>query len=147
MGMILLDLQKAFHTVDHSILLIKLKASGIGSDMLRWFHSYLSDRHQLVDVSGTHSATASLTCGVPQGSILGPLLFLIYVNDMSAVVKNKLLLYADDSGILVSGKCKYSVETALEADLYLVSQWLIDNLSFLFILVKLSQFVLDLSIK
>ena len=126
-GMILLDLQKAFDTVDHSILLMKLRAAGLGDDILRWFQSYLSDRHQLVDVSGTHSATAPITCGVPQGSILGPLLFLIYVNDMSAVVKNKLLLYADDSGILVSGKCKSSVETSLKADLHLVSQWLVDN--------------------
>ena len=78
---------------------MKLRAAGLGDDILRWFESYLSDRQQLVDVSGTNFATAPITCGVPQGSILGPLLFLIYVNDMSAVVKNKLLLYTDDSGI------------------------------------------------
>ena len=83
---------------------MKLQASGLGNDIFRWFGSYLSDRQQLVGVSGTHSTSASVTCGVPQGFILGPLLFLIYFNDMSAVVKNKLLLYADDSGILVSGK-------------------------------------------
>ena len=82
-GMILLDLQKAFDTVDHSILHMKLQASGLGNDILRWFGSYLSDRQQLDDVSGTHSTSASVTSGVP----LGPLLFLIYVNDMSAVVK------------------------------------------------------------
>ena len=104
-GMILLDLQKAFDTVNHSILLMKLSAAGLGDDILRWFKSYLSDRQQLVDVSGTHSGTAPISCGVPQGLILGPLLFLIYVNDMSAVVNNKLILYADDSGIHVSGKC------------------------------------------
>lgn len=126
-GMVLLDLQKAFDTVDHSILLMKLSAAGLGKDILRWFNSYLSDRRQLVDVSGVHSSTANISCGVPQGSILGPLLFLIYVNDMSAVVKNKLLLYADDSGILVSGKCKADVERALEEDLHLVSEWLVDN--------------------
>ena len=126
-GMILLDLQKAFDTVDHSILHTKLKASGLGNDILRWFRSYLSDRQQLVDVSGTHSTSASITCGVPQGSILGPLLFLIYVNDMSAVVENKLLLYADDSGILVSGKTISHVEKLLTESLGLVSQWLIDN--------------------
>jgi hypothetical protein len=126
-GMILLDLQKAFDTVNHSILLMKLSAAGLGDDILRWFNSYLSDRQQLVDVSGTHSGTAPISCGVPQGSILGPLLFLIYVNDMSAVVKNKLLLYADDSGILVSGKCKSDIERLLKEDLHLVSQWLVDN--------------------
>ena len=96
-GMLLLDLQKAFDTVDHSILLMKLEASGLGNDVLFWFKSYLSDRTQLVDLSGTHSSCSPITCGVPQSSILGPLLFLVYVNDISAVVKNKLLLYADDS--------------------------------------------------
>ena len=126
-GMVLLDLQKAFDTVDHSTLLMKLRATGLGEDILRWFRSYLSDRKQLVDVSGTYSSTAQVICGVPQGSILGPLLFLIYVNDMSAVVKNKLLLYADDSGILVSGKSRADIEHALEEDLHLVSQWLVDN--------------------
>lgn len=126
-GMVMLDLQKAFDTVDHSILLMKLRASGLSDGVLNWFKSYLSDRNQLVDVSGTFSSKASITCGVPQGSILGPLLFLIYVNDMSAVVKNKLLLYADDSGILVSGKSVLDVEKALTDDMNLVSQWLIDN--------------------
>ena len=101
---ILLHLQKVFDTVDHSILLMKLESSGLGLDVTTWFKSYLSDRQQLIDVSGTFSSSSGINCGVSQGSILGPLLFLIYVNDMSAVVKNKLLLYADDSGIHVAGK-------------------------------------------
>ena len=125
--MILLELQKAFDTVDHSILLIKLKALGLGDDIMNWFSSYLSDRQQLVDVSGTKSTMANITCGVPQGSILGSLLFLIYVNDMSSATKNKLLLYADDSCILVSGQNKCQIEQALSQDLNEVSQWLIDN--------------------
>jgi len=98
-GMLLLDLQKAFDTMDHSILIMKLSSTGLGKDIVRWFSSYLSDRQQLVDISGTFSSSATVTCGVPQGSILGPLFFLIYVNDMPAVIKNKLLLYADDSAI------------------------------------------------
>jgi hypothetical protein len=102
--MILMDLQKAFDTVDHSILLMKSEAIGLNTDVLQWFRSYLSDRQQLVDVSGTFSSRERVTCSVPQRSILGPLLFLIYLNDMQAVVKNKLLLYADDSAILVPGK-------------------------------------------
>ena len=126
-GMVLLDLQKAFDTVDHSILLMKLKALGLSSDILNWFKSYLSDRQQLVDISGTFSSTKTVTCGVPQGSILGPLLFLIYVNDMSAVVKNKLLQYADDSAILVSGKDINYIENELTNDLNRVSNWLTDN--------------------
>ena len=126
-GMVLLDLQKAFDTVDHAILLMKLRSSGLSKDIIRWFRSYLSDRQQLVDVSGTFSSTANVTCGVPQGSILGPLLFLAYVNDMSGVIHNKLLLYADDSAILVSGKDIATVEKALSDDLQTVSHWLVDN--------------------
>ncbi|MCU7801520.1 MAG: reverse transcriptase family protein [gamma proteobacterium symbiont of Lucinoma myriamae] len=126
-GMVLLDLQKAFDTVDHSILLMKLEALGLSQDIVRWFRSYLSDRQQLVDVSGMFSSSAEIRCGVPQGSILGPLLFLIYVNDMSGVVSNKLLLYADDSAILVADKDVSSIETSLQKELEIISDWLIDN--------------------
>ena len=126
-GMLLLDLQKAFGTVNHSILLMKLQAIGLSNSALSWFRSYLSDRQQLVEISGTRSSSKRISCGVPQGSILGPLLFLIYVNDMSAVVKNKLLLYADDSAILVSAKNKSDIEIRLSEDLQSISQWLICN--------------------
>ena len=125
--MILLDLQKAFDTVNHSILLMKIKAIGLSESPVRWFSSYLSDRRQLVDLSGTYSSPGTISCGVPQGYILGPLLFLIYVNDMSAVVENKLLLYADDSAILVPAKSKQEIETRLSHDLDILSQWLICN--------------------
>ena len=86
-GMILLDLQKAFDTVDHSILTMKLQALGLNELSVCWFSSYLSKRHQLIDISGTFSTQGNITCGVPQGSILGPLLLLIYVIDMLAVIK------------------------------------------------------------
>jgi len=102
-GMVLLDLQKAFDTVNHDILLMKLQSIGLNTDIGNWFQSYLSGRLQNINIPGASSTPREITCGVPLGSILGPLLFLIYVNDMSAVVKNKLLLYADDSAILVSG--------------------------------------------
>ena len=126
-GMVLLDLQKAFDTVDHGILLMKLKAIGLSESAVRWFSSYLSDRQQLVDVSGTLSSKAKVTCGVPQGSILGPLLFLIYVNDMSAAIKSKLNLYADDSGILVVGKSASEIELVLSSELETISEWLVCN--------------------
>jgi hypothetical protein len=126
-GMALLDLQKAFDTLDHSILLMKLQVSGLVDDIIMWFRSYISERQQLLDVSGSFSSTSGKTCGVSQGSILGPLLFLIYVNDMSAVAKTRLLLYADESGILVSGKKLSEVEISVSEDLSSVSQWLIDN--------------------
>ena len=126
-GMVLLDLQKAFDTVDHGILLMKMEALGFSQDVIRWFRSYLSDRRQLVDLSGTLSSSAAISCGVPQGSILGPLLFLIYVNDMSGAVNHKLLLYADDSAILVADKSVSTIEILLQKELEVVSEWLVDN--------------------
>ena len=87
----------------------------------------MSGRQQLVDVAGTFSLCENITCGVPQGSILGPLLFFIYVNDMSGVIGIKFLLYADDSAILVADKDISTVEKALQTDLQIVSEWLIDN--------------------
>lgn len=126
-GMVLLDLQKAFDTVDHDILLMKMEALGFSQDVIRWFRSYLSDRRQLVDLSGTLSSSAAISCGVSQGSILGPLLFLIYVNDMSGAVNHKLLLYADDSAILVADKRVSTIEILLQKELEVVSEWLVDN--------------------
>ena len=90
--MVVIDLQKAFDTVSHKILLTKLRALGLDQVAIKWFTSYLEDRQQIVQVGDTHSDSCSIKCGVPQGSILGPLLFLIYVNDMRAAVNCKLLL-------------------------------------------------------
>ena len=104
--MLLLDLQKAFDTVDHDILCRKLEAIGVRS--VPWFKSYLSGRQQFVHINNVSSDPGYVTCGVPQGSILGPLLFLIYVNDMPISLDSecKLILYADDSAILFSHKEK-----------------------------------------
>ena len=115
--MVLLDLQKAFDTVEHNILLMKLEAIGLKQDVVRWFSSYLTDRQQHVDVSGTLSSSSEIKCGIPQGSILEPLLFLICVNDMSGVVNNKLFLYADDSAILVADKHISNIEKLLKKNL------------------------------
>ena len=98
--MILLDIQKAFDSVDHQILCNKLSAMGIQSTA--WFHSYLSDRKQIVHINGVESDPLANTCGVPQGSILGPLLFLCYVNDMPNSVNCLMLQYADDSALIFS---------------------------------------------
>lgn len=126
-GMILLDLQKAFDTVDHNILCNKLKLMGIGST--KWFESYLSNRSQLVNVGEINSDTAAVTCGVPQGSILGPLLFLCYVNDMVISIdpECKLLLYADDSTILFSHRDPAQIANKLGKVLESCSDWLVDN--------------------
>ena len=126
-GMVMLDLQKAFDTVDHSILLSKLTAIGLDPTSVSWLESYLSDRSQSVDVGGTRSDPKPISCGVPQGSILGPLLFLIYVNDMQASVKCKLLLYTDDSALLVSGENVSEIQKVLSQELKSVCEWLVDN--------------------
>ena len=83
-GMVMIDLQKAFDTVDHSILENKLKAIGLDGNAIAWFDAYLTNRMQVTDVGGIFSDPKVVPCGVPQGSILGPLVFLIYVNDMEA---------------------------------------------------------------
>ena len=124
-GMVLLDLQKAFDTVDHDILCNKLKVMGVGC--LEWFESYLKNRLQVVTLDGINSTPGFVQCGVPQGSILGPLLFLCYINDMPISIKCKLLLYADDSALLVSGFDPNSIATQLSQELKSCYDWLIDN--------------------
>ena len=126
-GMVLLDLQKAFDTVNHQILLQKLQAIGVNNSSLQWFQGYLSGRTQLVDIAGTYSPLKAVTCGVPQGSILGPLLFSIYVNDLPSVVACKVLLYADDTALIVSGMDIHEIEQTLATELKCVRDWLIDN--------------------
>ena len=126
-GMVLLDLQKAFDTVDHCILINKLQALGFDTCSREWFRSYLTNRKQLVDIGGTLSPFRHVTCGVPQGSILGPLLFLVYVNDMCSAVNCKLLLHADDSALIVPGKDVKEIELKLTKELESISNWLIDN--------------------
>ena len=126
-GMVVLDLQKAFDTVNHKILINKLKALGLNQIAINCFVSYLRDREQIVDIAGTYSQACNITCGVPQGSILGPLLFLICVNEMKEAVNCKLILYADDSALLVSGRDVVKIEQALSRKLKAVNEWLEEN--------------------
>ena len=97
------DLRKAFDTVNHSILLSKLKKLGVRGVELQWFKNYLSDRKQLVHVNGSNSSLLDILIGVPQGSILGPLLFLIYINDFPNCSYLLALLFADDTTLYMSG--------------------------------------------
>ena len=101
---ILLDFSKAFDTVDHDILLTKRSHYGIRRVPLLWFQSYLSNRQQFITYNGVSSSVKTVKCGVPQGSILGPLLFLIYINDLVNVCSHCLpILFADDTNLFVSG--------------------------------------------
>ena len=123
--MVLIDLQKAFDTVNHEILCKKLQIMGIGS--VEWFRSYLSDRQQIVTINGESSEWRTTNCGVPQGSILGPLLYLCYVNDISISVTCKISLNADDTALLVSGKNPAEISRILGINLQSCNQWLVDN--------------------
>ena len=124
-GMVLIDLQKAFDTVDHNILCEKLRAIGVLSTS--WFESYLMNRSQCVDVSGSRSEFLPVSCGVPQGSILGPLLFLIYINDMNISLSCKLSLYADDSALLFAHRDSNVIADRLSNELSTCKRWLVDN--------------------
>ena len=102
---------KAFDTVNHNILLNKLRNLGIGKNVFNWIKNYLSNKNQCTTPNGITSSFVDIRCGVPQGSILGPLFFIIYVNDSVNILKHsKHLLYADDTVLYITGdlKCHYS---------------------------------------
>ena len=127
---ILLDLRKAFDTVDHEILLKKLKFFGVRDTALKWFTSYLSNREQYCKVGCATSSTRIIRCGVPQGSNLGPLLFLLYVNDLPNCLKQSSAeMYADDSILTASSNdlTMYRLQTILNSELNNINQWLVAN--------------------
>ena len=101
-GMVLVAYKKAFDMVDHCILLDKLGAYHLDQSLLDWFKSYLSDRKQYVNFKGQSSTTKVITDGVPQGSILGPLLFLVFINDLPLHINTQVDLFADDTTLLAA---------------------------------------------
>jgi hypothetical protein len=119
------DLRKAFDTVDHRILLDKLKYYGIDN---RWFTSYLADRTQYVEFKGQNSNKATITVGVPQGSILGPLLFLIFINDLKFASNLKTILFADDTTLISIQDSEENAINITNTELNKAATWFNANL-------------------
>ena len=127
-GILFLDLKKAFNTVDHQLLLTKLEYIAIRGHALEWFKSCLVNRFQVVYTNGVLSEKAILRCGVPQGSILGPLLFLIYINDLTTMADYATVrMYADDTNMNFTACSIPELQHDMDIDLQFLQSWLIAN--------------------
>ena len=128
-GTLFLDLSKAFDLVDHKILVSKLHYFNIDDSAISWFSSYLDNRQQFVRLHGASSESSSIISGVPQGSVLGPLLFLLYINDLPNFIKSSVTdIFADDTSLSTFNTSLDVVKTALADDLINVDVWCRSNL-------------------
>ena len=126
---VFIDLAKAFDTVDHNILLEKLNHYGIRGIANSWFASYLSNRSQYVACNKHNSTRLPIKCGVPQGSILGPILFLMYINDLNQISSIlRTIMFADDTNLFLSGKNINVLEQMLNKELEILTAWFNTNL-------------------
>jgi retron-type reverse transcriptase len=127
-GVLMLDFSKAFDLVDHTILLQKIHAYGTTDLTLKWFASYLEGRTQQVQINEVLSEPLTIITGVPQSSILGPLLFLIFINDLpSFLTTSHPSLFADDSTLLAHGCELPDIKASLSTDLCITSNWARSN--------------------
>ena len=120
-----LDLKKAFDTVDHEILIRKMQVYGIKDIEVEWFRSYLKNRQQYCSLNGKKSSSRPITCGIPQGSCLGPLLFILYLNDFETCLKfSKANLYADDTEVSLSSNETGDLIQNFQTELENISEWM-----------------------
>uniref|UniRef100_A0A673ZF50 Reverse transcriptase domain-containing protein n=1 Tax=Salmo trutta TaxID=8032 RepID=A0A673ZF50_SALTR len=127
-GVLFLDFSAAFDLVDHEIILTKLMHYGFKEVALNWVQSYLTDRKQSTYINGSFSSPHALNCGIPQGSCLGPLLYLIYTNDLSyALAETQATIFADDTTIYAAGQSVQQVQQALQGDLENIREWVCQN--------------------
>jgi hypothetical protein len=127
-GVLFLDLKKAFDTVNHKIILSKLGCYGIRGSALSWFQSYLSNRKQICKVNNSLSTIQNITCGIPQGSNLGPLLFTIYINDLpNSLEITEPAMIADDTSLTATGESSFEIEYKLGVVIQNVKTWLDAN--------------------
>ena len=127
-GSIFVDFQKAFDTVNHDILINKLSHYGIKGNINKWFRSYLLNRKQFVSILGFNSSHTEINHGVPQGSVLGPLLFLIYINDLNKVIKfSTTYHFADDTNLLRVDDSYKKFQSNMNKDLKGLYNWLLAN--------------------
>ena len=122
-----LDIKKAFDLVSLEKLIKKLDHYGIRGIANCMLSSYLDNRKQYVSFNNINSSTENIECGVPQGSILGPLLFLIYINDLPNCLKTDPRFFADDTALLIDGKNFADVESVTNSELSHISRWMIAN--------------------
>ena len=124
-GVVFLDLKKAFDTVNHRVLLFKLRALGVDDSAAAWFKSYLTNRCQRTVMGSTVSTPRLVNIGVPQGSVLFPLFFLVYIDDLADSLKNsKASLFADDTALYCTASTAAELQLKLNEDLALVNDWL-----------------------